>query len=380
MEPIRVLQEDVIMGAGGMEAFLMNVYRHIDREALQFDFMVHREEEGCYEEEILNLGGKIYRTPKFNPFKMHAFRKGIEDVITSHPEYKVIHCHTELNLWPLKYAHKLGVPVRIAHRHNAKTVLNLKYFFFLYERMFIKRHCTDMFMCSSPAGEWAYGKNAVESGKVKLIKNGIETERFRFDQTVREEVRRELGLGNKTAIGHVGRFDVPKNHTFLIDIFEQIHRKNPNTVLVMAGEQQGPIMDNMKKKVEKLGLTDCVQFLGMRRDVNRIYQAMDMFIFPSLWEGLPLTVIEAQTSGLPVLMSDVIAGETVVTPNVDPLSLDLGAEQWADAALKKLEGFDRRDCSGIVTDAGFDIRTTAAFLQEFYIEQTLKARRAQQNK
>lgn len=380
MEPIRVLQEDVIMGAGGIEAFLMNVYRHIDREALQFDFMVHREEEGCYEEEIRQLGGKIYRTPKFNPFNMPAFRNGIKDVIKAHPEYKVIHCHTELNLWPLRYAHQLGVPVRIAHRHNAKTKMNLKHFFFLYERMFIKRHCTDMFMCSKPAGEWAYGKKAVESGEVKLIKNGIETERFRFDENVRAEVRRELGAGDKIVVGHVGRFDVPKNHTFLIDIFEQIHRQNPNTILVMAGEQQGPIMDNMKAKVAKLGLTDCVQFLGMRRDVNRIYQALDIFIFPSLWEGLPLTGIEAQTSGLPVLMSDVIADETVVTPNVSRLSLNLDASQWASAALKKLDGYKRTDCSATVADAGFDIRTTAEFLQAFYIEQTLKARREQKNK
>lgn len=377
MEPVRVLQEDVIMGAGGIEAFLMNVYRHIDREQLQFDFMVHREEEGCYEEEILNLGGTIYRTPKFNPFNMKAYRNGIKDVIKSHPEYKVIHCHTELNLWPLRYAHQLGVPVRIAHRHNAKTKMNLKHFFFIYERMFIKRHCTEMFMCSTPAGEWAYGKKAVESGQVKLIKNGIETERFRFDENVRAEVRRELGIGGKIAVGHVGRFDVPKNHTFLIDIFEQIHRKNPNTVLIMAGEQQGPIMDNMKQKVASLGLSDCVRFLGMRRDVNRIYQGLDLFIFPSLWEGLPLTGIEAQTSGLPVLMSDAIASETVVTPNVDMLPLSLGAEQWADKALKKLEGFNRRDCSKIVTDAGFDIRSTAEFLQDFYIDQTLRARRAQ---
>ena len=370
MEPIRVLQEDVILDSGGIEAFLMNVYRHIDRERLQFDFMVHRPDKGLYEDEITSYGGKIYRTPKFHPLKMHAFRTSIEDIIRSHPEYKVIHCHTELNLWPLRYAHRLGVPVRIAHRHNAKTIVNLKYFFFLYEQMFLKRHCTDMFMCSTPAGEWAYGKKAVQSGQVKMINNGIETDRFHFDEAVRAECRRELGLTDEIAVGHVGRFDVPKNHSYLIDIFKIMHEKDPKTVLLLVGAEQGPIRNNMIKKVHDLGLDDCVKFLGVRTDVNRIYQAMDIFVFPSLWEGLPLTGVEAQTAGLPVLMSDVITDEAVLVPTVKKKALDDGAESWADAALELYAGHQRRDYAPEVKKAGFDIQTTADWLQEFYITKT----------
>lgn len=372
MEPIRVLQEDVLLDPGGIEVLLMNLYKHIDREILQFDFMVHRPEKGMFEDEIVDMGGKIYHTPAFNPFKMNSYKKGIVDVLSQHPEYKVFHCHTELNLWPLKYAEKLGVPVRIAHRHNAKTVVNLKYFFFVYERIFIKNYCTDMFMCSTPAGEWAYGKKAVADGKVKLIKNGIETQRFKYNESIRREVREELSLTDEIVIGHIGRFNVPKNHLFLIDIFREIHKMNPNTVLLMAGAKQGPIMDKVKKKVNDYGMQDCVRFLGVRNDTDRLYQAFDLFLFPSLWEGLPVTGIEAQTSGLPVVMSDVITPEVYLVPHLKTCSLNDSAENWAKTALELLDSYKRRDCSQEICKAGFDIQDTADWLQNFYIEQTQK--------
>ena len=375
MEPIRVLHEDVILDPGGIETLLMNLYRHIDREQLQFDFMVHRPDKGFYEDEVTSMGGKIYRTPPFNPFKIHSFKSSVCEILEAHPEYKVFHCHAELNLWPLKYAHRLGIPTRIAHSHNAKTVVNLKYFFFRYEKLFIKKHCTDMFMCSTPAGEWSFGKKAVADGKVRFIKNGIETERFRFDEKTRREVREELGVGDKTVIGHVGRFMQQKNHSFLLEIFSVIHKKNPNTVLALCGE--GRLEGEIRKKAAELGIADSVIFLGVRKDTNRIFQAYDIFLFPSLWEGLPLTGIEAQTAGLPVLMSDVITPETIVTDNVTTFSLSATAEQWADMTLEILSSYKREDCQGQVVKAGFDIQETADWLQSFYIERTLRARRAE---
>lgn len=377
MEPIRVLHEDVILDPGGIEVLLMNLYRHIDREQLQFDFMVHRAEEGFYEKEVAQLGGQIYRTPPFNPFHYGAYKKGVTTILQAHPEYKVFHCHADLNLWPLKYAAKLGIPTRIAHSHNAKTVVNLKYFFFKYEKMFIKNYCTDMFMCSTPAGEYRYGKKAVRERKVKFIKNGIEVEKFRFSETVRQEVRKELNLGNQIAIGHVGRFMQPKNHAFLLDVFNEIHKKNPNTVLLLTGK--GPLEENIKEKVSKLQLQDCVKFLGVRNDVHRILQAFDLFLFPSLWEGLPLSGVEAQAAGLPVLMSDVITPEVYLVDHLRTCSLKDSAENWADQALDLCSHYTRRDCSKEIVDAGFDIQTTADWLQNFYIERTLKARREQKN-
>lgn len=375
MEPIRVLHNIVLMDTGGIETLVMNLYRHIDREQLLFDFLVHRPQEGFYEPEIKSYGGKIFRTQPFNPLKTAGFKRECMEVFKNHPEYKVLHAHQELNLWPLEYAHKVGIPTRIAHSHNAKTVVNLKYFFFRYEKLFIKKHCTDMFMCSTPAGEWSFGKKAVADGKVRFIKNGIETDRFKFDEKTRREVREELGVGDKTVIGHVGRFMQQKNHTFLLEIFSVIHKKNPNTVLALCGE--GRLEDEIRQKAKELNIDDSVIFLGVRKDTNRVYQAYDMFLFPSLWEGLPLTGIEAQTAGLPVLMSDVITPETIVTDNVTTFSLANTAEQWADKALDILSSYKRTDCQSQVVKAGFDIQETADWLQNFYIERTLQARKAE---
>lgn len=381
MEPIRVLHEDVILDPGGIESLLMGIYKHIDREQVQFDFMVHRPDKGLYEDQVTDMGGKIYRTPPFNPFNMINFKKSIVDILSAHPEYKVFHCHAELNLWPLRYAHQLGIPTRIAHSHNAKTTVNLKYFFFLYEKMFIKRHCTDMFMCSEKAGVWSFGKKAVDEGRVKCVKGIIETDRFKFNEAVRREAREELGVGNKLVIGHVGRLMKQKNHMFLLEIFSHIHKKNPNTVLVLCGK--GELEDAIKKKAAELGIENDIIYTGLasqkRVYTDRLYQAYDIFLFPSLWEGLPLTCIEAQTSGLPVLMSDVISDETIVTDNVTTLPLSKSAEEWADAVLDILSGYNRRDCQRQVVDAGFDVKSTAEFLQDFYIERTLRARHMQKN-
>lgn len=375
MEPIRVLHEDAVMEAGGIETFIMNVYRHIDRSKVQFDFMVHRPYEAFHDKEILELGGKIYRTPEFNPIphKYKAFKEGIKKVFIEHPEYKVLHAHADLKGWPIKFAAECGVPTRIGHSHSAKTSVNLKYFFFRYEHLWIKKYCTDMFMCSTPAGNWTFGKKAVAANKTQFIKNGVETSLFQFNDSVRTDVRKELGLGNKIVFGHIGRLSQAKNHKFLLEVFNEIHKKNPNTVLLIVGD--GELNDQCRAYASQFSFGDSVKFLGVRRDVPRILQAMDLFIFPSLWEGLPLTVVEAQTSGLPVLMSDVITPEVIITNGLKTCSLSESADKWADTALNLAKNHKRYDCRQEVIDAGFDIQSTVDFLQEFYIQRTMEALR-----
>lgn len=368
MEPVRVLHETVVMDPGGIETLLMNVYRHIDRDKVRFDFMVHRPERGFYEDEIEQLGGRVYRTPRFSPFPgaYRRYRDGVERILREHPEYQVLHAHAELNLWPLMIAKELGVPTRIAHSHNARPRFGLKYCFFLYEKLRIKRYCTDRFMCSVPAGEWTFGGKAVADGRCVWIRNGIETEKFAFDETVRARKRRELGLGGRFAVGHVGRFMKQKNHAFLLEIFSEIQKRRPDSVLLLAGE--GRLMDEIRRRAARLGLADRVMFLGNRGDVNELMQAMDVFLLPSLWEGLPLTGIEAQTAGLPVILSDVITDEVRVTDQVRMVSLKQPAGVWADRALAACGDGGRTDARQQVVDAGFDVRTTARWLQEFYLE------------
>jgi glycosyltransferase involved in cell wall biosynthesis len=366
MAPIRVLHNIVSLDMGGIETAVMNLYRHIDKEKVVFDFLVHRPTEGFYEKEIRSYGGKIYRTPRFNPLKMRRYQRSCMEILREHPEYKVFHSHQELNLWTLKYAKKAGIPCRIAHSHNAKTVVNLKFFFFLYEKLFIKRHCTDMFMCSTLAGEWSYGKKAVQDGRVRMSKNGIEVERFRYNEEVRREVRRELNVEDKIVIGHAGRFMQQKNHMFLLDIFRKIHDRNPDTVLLLCGE--GRLEEDIRRKVKELELEDHVRFLGVRPDMDRMYQGFDLFLLPSLWEGLPVVGIEAQTSGLPILMSDVITPEVEVTPCVKKLSLKTSPEVWAQTALDMIREHQRQDEYQRIVDAGFDIRETAKWWQNYYLE------------
>lgn len=366
MEPIRVLQENVIMDPGGIESLLMNLYRHIDRDVVQFDFMLHRSQKGTFDDEIERLGGRIYHTEPFNPFHHQKYMKSMENVLREHPEYKIIHAHSELNYWPLKVAKKMGVPVRIAHSHNARSTINLKYFFLSYEKLFIKKTASDLFMCSTIAGEWSYGQKAVADGKCVFLKNGIEVEKYTYNEKKRSEVRSKMGFGNKLVIGHVGRFMQQKNHSFLIDIFKNVHEKYPESVLILVSE--GRLMDEIKNKVNRLGLTDAVRFLGFRDDVHELMQAMDVFVLPSLWEGLPFTLIESQSAGLPCVISDVISDEATVTDLLEKVSLSKSPEEWADTVLKKYEETVRKDTSSQVREAGFDIVETAKWLEDFYIK------------
>ena len=366
MEPIGVLQENVIMDPAGIESLLMNLYRHIDRSVIQFDFLLHRSEPGFFDEEIRNLGGKIFITERFNPLHHRKYLNSMADVLQQHPEYKIIHAHSELNYWPLKVAKRCGVPVRIAHSHNARSTVNLKFFFLSYQKTVIKSAATDWFMCSSLAGEWSYGKKAVRDGKCVFLKNGIETQQYAYNEKIREQKRKELGLGDSFVVGHIGRFMQQKNHTFLIDIFAELKKMNPKARLLLVSE--GRLLDEIKEKVSRLGLQDSVMFLGFRNDTNELMQAMDIFALPSLWEGLPFTLIEAQTAGLPCVISDVISDESIVTDLVRKEPLKESAEYWAKSIIDTYENYQRHDVSHLVREAGFDIETSAKWLQEFYLK------------
>ena len=366
-EPIRVLQVVTHMNRGGLETMLMNYYRNIDRNKVQFDFLTHRpeNEKKDYDDEIRGLGGKIYHMPVLNPFSP-SYMKSLDRFFKEHKEYKIVHSHLDcLSAYPLKAAKKNGVPVRIAHSHNAKSTINLKYFFLCYEKAVIKSVATDWFMCSSLAGEWSYGKKAVHEGKCVFLKNGIETKKYSFDERIRESVRKELGLGDSFVVGHIGRFMQQKNHTFLIDIFAEIKKINNKAKLLLISE--GRLMDEIKEKVAKLGLQKDVLFLGFRNDIPELMQAMDIFVLPSLWEGLPFTLVEAQSAGLPCVISDVISDEAIVTDLIQKSSLNDTAEQWAHNILNKYDKTLRKDTSSLVKDAGFDIETSAKWLQEFYL-------------
>lgn len=358
---IRILHIVSYMQRGGLETLIMNCYRHIDREKMQFDFIVHRDFRSDYDDEIEALGGIIYRLPRLNPFDPR-YKRALLKFFRTHPEYKIVHCHLDcMSALPLGAAKQCGVPVRIAHAHSSNQEKNWKYPLKRFYMRKIPEVSTHLFACSKTAGEWMFpGKD------VTVINNGIETSKFAFSSEVRTEVRAELDLADKLVLGHVGRFMPEKNQTFLIDIFAEVHHQNPKSKLLLIGI--GPMEDQIKSKVQSLNLADSVQFLGVRTDVHRILQAVDIFVLPSLYEGLGISAVEAQTAGARCVLSDTVPSVCAMTELAEYISLEKTPLQWAEQILSTSTAH-RISQQKAVAEAGFDISETAAWLQAFYVQQ-----------
>ncbi len=360
--PIRVLQVVTYMQRAGLETMLMNYYRNIDRSQVQFDFLVHRDFEADYNNEIIDLGGKIYRLPVLNPFGIEYLRK-VDQFFRDHPEYKIVHSHLDcLAGIPLKYAKKNGVPVRIAHAHNNNQTKNWKYPIKLFCRRNITKYANYLFACSREAGMWMFGTD-----KFEILNNAIDAEQYIYNENVRNKVRKELKIEQSTLVlGHVGRFLAQKNHKLLIDIFKKVVEMHPDSVLLLAGD--GELQQEIRDKVQKEKLENKVIFTGVRKDIPRLLQAMDVFVLPSLFEGLPVVLIEAQAAGLPCLISERVPDECEKTAGlIQKLNLDSGVEKWAEEVLRTI-GMKRRNRLKEICEAGFDIKNSADKLQQFYID------------
>ena len=331
--PVHIAQLMGKMVNGGVDAVIMNYYRNIDRSKVQFDFIVDSDSKFIPRDEIESLGGRIYIVPpyqkigKYIPALIKLFKQN---------KYQIVHSNINtLSVFPLFAAKKAGVPIRIAHSHSTaakgETKKNiLKYIL----RPFSKVFATHYVACSEYAGEWLFGKKAMESGKVTIFNNAIDLNKFKFDEKVRSEVRKELGIEDKFVIGHVGRLCFQKNQEFLIDIFEEVHRRDPNSVIL----------------------------LGNRTDVDRMYQAMDVFIFPSKYEGLGNVVVEAQVCGVPVIVSDNVPEVVRISDGVVFLSLSADIKIWAEKALNNV--------NAVSIDAQltkkYDIDQKAVILKNYY--------------
>ena len=360
-EPIRVLQVVTYMGRGGLETMLMNYYRNIDRDKVQFDFLTHRDERWDYDDEIESLGGKIYHLPKLNPFSK-SYLNALDKFFKEHKEYQIVHCHAyTIGYFCLKAAKKAGIPVRIAHSHNNETVHDIKYLPKLFMQRLFTLNATDLFACSEEAGKYLF-----KDKPFRVLKNAIDSQQFIANENTRREVRQELGLENKFVVGHVGRLHPQKNHDFLIDVFVEIKKKKSDAELILIGT--GPLEEKVRSKVADKGLTESVQFLGNRKDMNRIYQAMDVFVFPSLFEGLGIVAIEAQAAGVPIVCSEGLPPETDITPIYRKLMLSDGTEKWAEVALDMAKNpIVHTDMQKYVINAGFDMSATAKNMEEYYL-------------
>lgn len=365
-EPIRVAHIMGKMIGGGVETIVMNYYKNINHSKIQFDFICDSDSTNIPREEIEALGGKVILvSPYQKVFKYHReLKKILKD-----GNYKIVHSHiSTMSLFSLFAAKCAGVKIRIAHSHSTTNKKEKKKNLLKQMlRPFSKVFATHYMGCSELAGRWLFGDWEFEKGNVYVLNNAIDLEKFKYDEKIRKEKRRELGLKDSTlAIGHIGRFVEQKNHRFLIDIFNEVHKKNNDSVLLLAG--QGPLMEEIKEKVKKMKLNDCVRFLGQINDTNRIYQAFDIFLLPSLYEGLPVVGIEAQASGLLCLLSDDMTNETKVLDTTVFMSLNSEAKEWATTLLNSYEKYERNDTRKEILNNNFDIKKESLKLEEYYLE------------
>lgn len=366
MEPIRVLQCFTIMNRGGAETMIMNYYRNINRSKVQFDFLVHREEKGAYEDEIEALGGKIYRMHSIYPRNFATYKKEIREFLNEHKEYRIIHGNfSELGYFLYKEAHKQGISTIICHAHNYSTVIDAKSIFRFYWKHAMRPYITHRFACSKVAAKWLFGKSG--SQNFIMMNNAIDSKNFMYNNEKSKVLRKEMGIENKFVIGHVGRFNIQKNHEFIIRVFDEIKKRNEDSVLVLVGE--GELEGKIKEIVKSLNLTESVIFLGSRDDINNIMQVFDIFLFPSIFEGLGVVLIEAQAAGIKCFTSTAVPKEAKVSKLLSYLSLNEGPVYWSNEILKYKNGYKKYDTSNEIIENNFDIVKNAKWLEEFYMNE-----------
>ncbi|MBQ7896609.1 MAG: glycosyltransferase family 1 protein [Oscillospiraceae bacterium] len=360
---LRVLHIVTHMGRGGLETMIMNYYRNIDRNKIQFDFLVHRDYESAYDKEILSLGGRIFHVPVLNPFSP-AYYRALDEFFSAH-KYDIVHSHLDcLSAYPLRSAKKHGVKIRIAHGHSSSQDKNLKYPIKYVSRYAMPYFATHLFACGEKAGQWMFPRH-----NFTIMANALNTERFTYLPKKSKSIRENLGVDSKFVLGHVGRFNFPKNHPFLIDVFFSVQKLYPESVLLLIGDGDAEVA--IRKKVNALGIQEKVLFMGELSDVSDMLQAMDVFVFPSLYEGLSLATVEAQAAGLPCIMSDQVPYECKMTENVEFLPLTASPETWSKHILKYLS-YEKKNTYREICKAGFDINQNVKWLENFYLSEVEK--------
>ncbi|MCL6572365.1 MAG: glycosyltransferase family 1 protein [Bacillus sp. (in: Bacteria)] len=362
--PLRILHVVVNMNRGGAETLLMNLYRNIDRSKIQFDFLTCKE--GVFDQEIIHKGGKVHRIPYISDVGHFQYIKQLDTFFTNHLEYKIVHSHMDkMSGLVLRAAKKAGIPNRISHSHNTQSEggISTRVYKWLSGK-YILPNATDYIACSNSAAQWLFNE---KSTKATILKNGIEYEQFAYSPNIRKQLRKELQLDEKTfVLGHVGRFCLQKNHSFLLDMFKRFNQLQGNTLLILVGD--GPLREVIENKARELRLDKKVKFMGIRSDINRLLQAFDSFVFPSFHEGLPVTLIEAQASGLPCLISDRISKEVDMGMNLVEYASLSDLQDW----VEKIRLISSRQPVRYMkfntfSEKGYDIKESANEIAGFYL-------------
>lgn len=344
------------MNRAGIETMLMNYYRNIDRTQIQFDFLTHRPEKGAYDDEINSLGGRVFYAPRLYPQNYIKYFRWSKEFYKSHPEYKIVHSHIDsLSYLPLLAAKIAGIPIRIAHSHNTSVPKDKKYILKILFKQLLPTVSNEFFACSFQAGRYLF-----KNKKFIVIKNAIDTEKFTYNPEIRKTKRESLELKNEMVLGHIGRFEDVKNQEFLIRLFSSLLEKYPNIILILIGD--GPKKKHIETLCIKYKIENKVKILSNRDDVNELLQIFDVFLLPSKFEGLPVVAVEAQSSGLPCLLSNRITKEVQFTENCTFLSIDLGIAPW----IKAIENLNIAERKRVESNP-YEIKDNSKKLEDIYM-------------
>ena len=364
---IRILQDVSHMDRAGIETILMRYYSRIDRTKFQFDFLINKNKKGAYDEEIIKLGGKLYHTPGLNPLKIIKYKKYIKKLIKDNPDIKILHAHNDAMEYPaLLAAKEINFPVRISQSHNTSIDFDLKWPIKTLYRKLIPSVANYYFGCGKDAVKYFFGDKTINNNNYTIIRNAIETQNFIYNEKTRNKIRKLLNINENTfLIGHVGRFTNQKNHNFIIETMFRFFIKEPfadvKVILIGDGELEGKI----KNKIKKYNMEDKFIFTGNIPNTNEYYQAIDLFILPSKYEGLPLVGIEAQTACVPCIISNKVTDEIKITNLVEFLPLD--EKVWVDMIIEKMNTkHQRKDMTKQIKEKGYDIDTEVKRLESIY--------------
>jgi glycosyltransferase involved in cell wall biosynthesis len=378
MGPIRVLQVITIMNRGGAETMIMNYYRAMDKTKIQFDFLVHRNEKGAFDDEIKALGGNIYNMPAIVPKNLFKYIPALKTFFKSHQEYKIVHSHLNAySYWVLKVAKRNQIPIRIAHSHTAIEPFHKKLFLKNIDftttvkdliqskvRDFVPQVATHYLACGQKAAIWLFGKKNLD--KVLILNNAIDAKRFIYNPIFAKDAKRKLKLNGEYVIGHVGSFGEPKNHAFLLEVFHEMLKEYSHMVLVLVGD--GYLRTKIEKKAKDFNIAEKIRFMGVQKDIPGLLQAFDLFLFPSLYEGLPVTLVEAQAAGLKIIASDRITKEVVIVHDlVKFLPLEESAYSWSKYIFEN-KRYTREDTFDKIVEGRYDIQANAKELEQLYLK------------
>lgn len=362
-EVVRILHCVHTMDRGGMESRIMDLYRHLDRSKYQYDFYVESGKHGAFEQEITELGGRLYYPDCQGNFGFPN-TKSFQRFLAQHEEYKIVYAYNQWAGCYLRQAQRFNVPSRVAYSRTSIQTRSIKNNIKNIVKRNAGKYATHKFAVSKEAGAWLFGSDEVEKGNVRIWPNAIDTQKYAFQSKVRDEVRSELGLHDEMLVIHVGNIRFEKNHAFLLDIFANLKQDIPDAKLVLVG---GGSIETLKEKIMSLGIENSILYLGVRKDVPRLLQAGDVFVFPSLYEGFPGAVLEAESSGLFCLISDSITPEVELSGWVRRHPLSAGAESWKNEILNR-SNCKREDAWKVIRDTGYDINDVAKDTETLYYE------------